>query len=52
MRITRLAGALGAQLDDVDPRNPGAFAGIRDALLEHEVVFPVQRTVDHGRQHP
>ena len=39
MRITRLAGALGAQLDDVDPRDPDAFAGIKDALLEHEVVF-------------
>ena len=39
MEITRLAGALGARLDDVDPRDPAAFPAIKAALLEHEVVF-------------
>lgn len=39
MQVTRVAGALGARLDDVDPRDPAAFDGIKAALLEHEVVF-------------
>ncbi|MEM9467204.1 MAG: TauD/TfdA family dioxygenase [Actinomycetota bacterium] len=39
MQVTRVAGALGARLDDVDPRDPAAFDDIKAALLEHEVVF-------------
>lgn len=39
MKVTRVAGALGARLDDVDPRDPEAFDDIKAALLEHEVVF-------------
>ena len=39
MQITRVAGALGARLDDVDPRDPEAFPAIKAAVLEHEVVF-------------
>ena len=39
MQVTRVAGALGARIDGVDPRDPAAFDDIKAALLEHEVVF-------------
>ena len=39
MQVTRVAGALGARIDGVDPRDPAAFDDIKAAVLEHEVVF-------------
>lgn len=40
MKITRVTGALGAVVHDVDLRDPNAdFAEIRRLLLEHEVIF-------------
>ena len=39
MQITPVAGALGAVLDDVDPRDPGDFDAVYQALLDHEVIF-------------
>ena len=39
MQVTRVAGALGARIDGIDPRDPAAFDDIKAALLEHEVVF-------------
>jgi taurine dioxygenase len=40
MRITPVAGALGAVLEDVDPRDPDLdFGAVYGALLEHEVIF-------------
>ena len=44
MQVTRVAGALGARIDGVDPRDPAAFDDIKAALLEHEVVFFEGRT--------
>jgi len=39
MQITPVAGALGAVLDDVDPRDPGDFDAVYQALLDYEVIF-------------
>ena len=39
MQVKRVAGALGARIDGLDPRDPAAFDDIKAALLEHEVVF-------------
>jgi taurine dioxygenase len=37
--MTPVAGALGAVLDDVDPRDPGDFDAVYQALLDYEVIF-------------
>ena len=40
MKITPVSGALGAVLDDVDPRDPNLdFDAVYQALLDHEVIF-------------
>ena len=42
MKMQRIAGALGAELDGIDlaqPLIPEAVNGIRAALLEHQVIF-------------
>lgn len=40
MKITRVAGALGALVHDVELRDPNTdFGAIRRLLLEHEVIF-------------
>ncbi len=40
MKVTPVAGALGAVIDDVDVRDPGGdFDAIYAALLEHQVIF-------------
>lgn len=42
MQIRRVAGALGAEIDDIDlrePLTPAQAAAIEAALLEHQVIF-------------
>lgn len=42
MKIRRIAGALGAELQDIDlarDLSPEQVKGIRDAFLEHQVIF-------------
>lgn len=42
MQIRRVAGALGAEIDDIDlrePPTPAQAAAIEAALLEHQVIF-------------
>ncbi|MCP4436738.1 MAG: taurine dioxygenase [Actinomycetia bacterium] len=40
MDVTPVAGALGAVIEGVDPRDPGDdFPAVYNALLEHEVIF-------------
>ena len=40
LNVTPLAGALGAVIEDADPRDPGLdFGAVRDAVHRYEVVF-------------
>lgn len=57
MKITRVTGALGAVVHDVDLRDPNTdFAEIRRLLLEHEVIFfhdqylTAEEQIDLGRR--
>ena len=39
MQLTRLAEALGARIDGLDPRDTSTFSDIKAVPLEHEVVL-------------
>jgi alpha-ketoglutarate-dependent taurine dioxygenase len=53
IRVTRLAGNIGAEISGVDAGDPldgETIAEIRNALLEHNVVFMRDQNLDYPRQ--
>ncbi len=51
MKITPVAGALGARIDDVDVRDPKLdFDAVYQALLDHEVIFFPEANLSEDEQ--
>jgi taurine dioxygenase len=53
VEVTRLAGNIGAEISGVDTSaalDDGVIAGIRQALLDHKVVFLRDQSLDYGKE--